>query len=124
MERNGRSEGGASSAHIKHTRKGKDVRVCQSHSPATKIDAAVCAVSTEIRIGKQGQEDKRDRRYLEKPEGRRQGEEKKPTAGGNKILSKPVGSTVVFLQEKKSSGGLPFYPSVNEKYFYPHKRKG
>lgn len=73
---------------------------------------------------KQGQEDKRDRRgHLEKSEGKRPGGEKKPTAGGNKIQSKPVGSPVVFLQENKVPEDCFFFSSVNEKYFYPHKRK-
>lgn len=36
-----------------------------------------------------------------KSEGKRPGGEKKPTAGGNEIQSKPVESMVVFLQGKK-----------------------
>lgn len=61
--------------------------------------------------------EERDRRGpLEKAEGRRR-EGKEPTPGGNRTRSKSVRSA----EREESTGGLPFFLSVNENYFYPHK---
>lgn len=124
MERNGQRGGGASSAHKNTREKGSSV-VCQSHSPATKRDGAVCAVSTKIGRGKtRTRRQARHKRTSGKIGRQKTGRGKGAHSRWKQDPEQTGRVHSCFATRDESTGGLPCIPSVTEKYFYPHKRKG